>query len=207
MTWPKQYGGHERSSLERYVVLEELLAAGAPVGAHWVADRQSGPLILRFGTEEQRQRFLPPITRGEIYFCIGMSEPDSGSDLASIRTRAERCEGGWKVNGTKIWTSNAHLSPLHDHAVPHPGRAGQKHEGLTQFLVDLKTPGVTIRPDHDLAGEHHFNEVRLRRRVRARRDARGRGRRRLEAGDERARATSAAAPSASSPRIRAASSS
>src|SRR5437773_3697419 len=110
LTWPKKYGGHERSALERYVVLEEMLAAGAPVSAHWVADRQSGPLLLRFGTEEQRERFLPGIARGELAFAIGMSEPDSGSDLASIRTRAEKVNGGYKVNGTKGGTSNAHIS-------------------------------------------------------------------------------------------------
>ena len=160
MTWPKQYGGHERTFLERYVVLEETLAAGAPVSAHWVADRQSGPLLLRFGTEEQRQRFLPPITRGELSFAIGMSEPDSGSDLASIRTRAEKVPGGYKVNGTKIWTSNAHLSDyaislFRTQVVP-----DKKHEGLSQFLVDLHhTKGITIRPIYDLAGGHHFNEV------------------------------------------------
>jgi alkylation response protein AidB-like acyl-CoA dehydrogenase len=159
MTWPKAYGGHERSALERYVVLEESLAAGAPTSAHWVADRQSGPLLLRFGTEEQRQRFLPKITRGELAFAIGMSEPDSGSDLASIRTRAERVEGGYRVNGTKIWTSNAHLSDyaialFRTKVVP-----DKKHEGLSQFLVDLKSEGIGIRPIIDLAGEHHFNEV------------------------------------------------
>src|SRR6202045_5330093 len=110
MTWPKRYGGGERSFLERYVVTEELLAAGAPVGAHWVADRQSGPLILRFAREEQRQEILPRITRGECYFCIGMSEPDSGSDLASIRTKAVPVEGGWHLSGRKIWTSSAHLA-------------------------------------------------------------------------------------------------
>src|SRR3954451_2059611 len=108
MTWPKQYGGHERSAMERYAIAEELLAAGAPVAAHWIADRQSGPSILRFGTEEQRQRYLPGIARGELYFAIGMSEPESGSDLASVRTRAERVDGGWVVNGTKVWTSHAH---------------------------------------------------------------------------------------------------
>ena len=108
MTWPKNYGGQERSALERYVMLEEMLAVGAPVGLHWIADRQSGPLILRFGTEAQRQEILPRITRGEAFFCIGMSEPDSGSDLASVRTRAEKVEGGWVVNGTKVWTSGAH---------------------------------------------------------------------------------------------------
>jgi alkylation response protein AidB-like acyl-CoA dehydrogenase len=159
MTWPAKYGGHERSALERYVMLEEMLAAGAPVAAHWIADRQSGPLLLRFGTEEQRQRFLPRIARGELAFAIGMSEPDSGSDLASIRTRAEKAAGGYRVNGTKVWTSNAHVSDymialFRTQVVP-----GKKHEGLSQFLVDTKTPGITIRPIVDLSGEHHFNEV------------------------------------------------
>ena len=110
MTWPKRYGGHERSALERYVVIEELLAAGVPVYAHWVADRQSGPLLLRFGSEEQRQTILPRIAAGECYFAIGMSEPDSGSDLASVRTRAVRTNDGWRIDGTKVWTSNAHRS-------------------------------------------------------------------------------------------------
>src|SRR5215468_4179403 len=105
MTWPKVYGGHERSALERYVVTEELLAAGAPVMAHWIADRQSGPLLLRFGTEAQRQKLLPGIARGEIFFAIGMSEPDSGSDLASIRTRATPVDGGFELTGAKVWTS------------------------------------------------------------------------------------------------------
>jgi alkylation response protein AidB-like acyl-CoA dehydrogenase len=159
LTWPKKYGGHERTALERYVVLEESLAAGAPTSAHWVADRQSGPLLLRFGTEAQRERFLPRIARGELAFAIGMSEPDSGSDLASIRTRAERVEGGYRVNGTKIWTSNAHLSDyaialFRTKVVP-----DKKHEGLSQFLVDLKSEGISIRPIIDLAGGHHFNEV------------------------------------------------
>jgi len=159
MTWPKRYGGHERSALERYVVCEELLVAGAPVSAHWVADRQSGPLLLRFGTEAQRQHFLPRIARGELAFAIGMSEPDSGSDLASIRTRAERVPGGYRVNGTKVWTSNAHLSDymialFRTRVVP-----DKKHEGLTQFLVDTHLPGISIRPIHDLSGGHHFNEV------------------------------------------------
>jgi alkylation response protein AidB-like acyl-CoA dehydrogenase len=159
MRWPERYGGHERSALERYVVLEEMLAAGAPVSAHWIADRQSGPVLLRYGTEAQRQRFLPRIARGELAFAIGMSEPDSGSDLASIRTRAERGEGGYRVNGTKVWTSNAHLC---DYAVAlfrtHTDPA-KKHAGLSQFLVDLKSPGITISPIIDLTGEHHFNMV------------------------------------------------
>ncbi|HEX3310986.1 MAG TPA: acyl-CoA dehydrogenase family protein [Streptosporangiaceae bacterium] len=108
MTIPVEYGGHGATPLERYVVTEELLAAGAPVAAHWVADRQIGPTLLRFGTEEQRRRYLPGIAAGEVYFGIGMSEPDSGSDLASVRTRAEKVDGGWALTGTKVWTSGAH---------------------------------------------------------------------------------------------------
>ncbi|HVS62062.1 MAG TPA: acyl-CoA dehydrogenase family protein [Thermoanaerobaculia bacterium] len=159
MTFPKQYGGHERTFLERYVVTEELLAAGSPCGAHWVADRQSGPLLLRYGTEEQRQRYLPPIVRGESYFCIGMSEPDSGSDLASIRTRAEKVDGGWSLSGTKIWTSWAH----HCHYIivlcrTEP-RSENRHAGMSQLLVDLHAPGVSIRPIDNLTGRHEFNEI------------------------------------------------
>ncbi|PPQ39797.1 acyl-CoA dehydrogenase family protein [Rhodopila globiformis] len=158
MTWPKQYGGHERSSLERYVVLEELLAAGAPVALHWIADRQSGPLILRVGTDEQK-RILPRIAAGEVFFCIGMSEPDVGSDLASARTRATKVQGGYLVNGTKVWTSFAHKSHYMI-LFCRTGPAEDRHGGVSQFLVDLhNTPGLTIRPILALTGEHHFNEV------------------------------------------------
>ena len=108
MTWPKQYGGGELTAFARHVVVEELVASGAPVMAHWIADRQSGPLILRYGTEAQKRKYLAPITRGESCFAIGMSEPDSGSDLASVRSRAVKVNGGWVLNGTKVWTSNAH---------------------------------------------------------------------------------------------------
>lgn len=157
MRWPKQYGGHERSAFDRYVVLEEVLAAGAPVGGHWIGDRQSGPLLLNFGTEEQRQLILPKVARGECFFCIGMSEPDSGSDLAATRTRAERVDGGYKVNGTKLWTSNAHKA---HYMIALFRTSPDKHAGLTQFIVDLKnTKGITIRPIRDLAGNAHFNEV------------------------------------------------
>jgi acyl-CoA dehydrogenase len=159
MTWPKRYGGHERSMLERYVVLEELLAAGAPVGSHWIGDRQSGPLLLRYGSERVRQELLPGMARGEVFFCIGMSEPDSGSDLASIRSRAEKTADGWVANGTKLWTTLAH----HAHymiALLRTDPVGEnRHAGLSQFLIDLSLPGITIRPIRNLMGEEHFNEV------------------------------------------------
>ena len=162
MTWPKRYGGGERSFLERYTVTEELLAAGAPVGCHWIADRQSGPLLLRYGSEEQRETFLPGICRGEIFFAIGMSEPDSGSDLASIRTRATPVCGGYEVTGAKVWTSYAHESHYAITLVrTAPVDQKNRHAGLSQLIVDLTAPGVTIRPIHNLAGEHDFNEIVL----------------------------------------------
>lgn len=160
MTWPKQYGGHECSGLERYVVVEEMLAVGAPLGAHWFGDRQSGPLLLRLGTEAQRQRFLPLIARGEAAFCIGLSEPDSGSDLASLRSRAKRVEGGWQLNGHKIWTTNAQECDFMI-GLFRTGRPAdsEKHKGLSQFLIDMRSSGIDIRPIHDLTGEAHFNEI------------------------------------------------
>ncbi|OHC52980.1 MAG: acyl-CoA dehydrogenase, partial [Pseudomonadales bacterium RIFCSPLOWO2_02_FULL_63_210] len=159
MALPEQYGGAAAGPFARYVIIEELLAAGAPVSAHWIADRQSGPLINRFGSESQRERYLPPICRGESYFCIGMSEPNSGSDLASIKTSATRNDGGWLLNGQKVWTTNAQ----HAHFMIALVRTGEKqaarHEGMSQFIVDLCLPGITIRPIRDLAGGEHFNEV------------------------------------------------
>lgn len=159
MTWPRQYGGHERSHIERYVVLEELLAAGAPVGAHWIADRQSGNLLLRYGTEAQCQAFLPGMAAGELYFCIGMSEPGSGSDLAAARTRATPVDGGWKVNGSKLWTTAAHRVHYMIALVRTEAPSERRHAGFSQLLIDLKSPGITIRPIIDMAGDAHFNEV------------------------------------------------
>lgn len=159
MTFPREYGGHARSALERYVVSEELLAAGAPVMAHWIADRQSGPLILAKGTEEQKRRILPRIAAGEACFCIGMSEPDSGSDLAATRTTATEVEGGFRVNGTKVWTTFAHEA---DYMILfcRTGKSDDRHGGTSQFLIDLKaTPNIRISPIIDMAGEHHFNQV------------------------------------------------
>jgi alkylation response protein AidB-like acyl-CoA dehydrogenase len=160
MTLPTEYGGAGASPLDRYVVTEELLAAGAPVAAHWVADRQIGPTLLRFGTEAQRRRFLPGIAAGEVYFGIGMSEPDAGSDLAAVRTRAERVDGGWELTGTKVWTSGAHRArAFFALARSAPRDEANRHAGLSQFIVELDSPGVQIRPIRLLTGAHHFNEV------------------------------------------------
>jgi alkylation response protein AidB-like acyl-CoA dehydrogenase len=162
MTIPAEYGGHGRSFLERFVVTEELLAAGAPVSAHWVADRQAAPSLLRYGTERQKRHYLPPIAAGEMYWAIGMSEAQSGSDLASVRTRATRAENGWVLDGTKLWTSGAH----HAHmffvlARSEPLDAAHRHNGLSQFIVPLTAPGITISPIEDMSGRPHFNEVHL----------------------------------------------
>ncbi|MBO0752615.1 MAG: acyl-CoA dehydrogenase family protein, partial [Bradyrhizobiaceae bacterium] len=140
-------------------VTEEMLAGGAPCGAHWIADRQSGPQIVKHGTSFAKALIVPRICAGECYFGIGMSEPDSGSDLAAVRTRAERVDGGFVINGTKVWTTNGHrvhyLLALIRTGDPGPDR----HGGLTQFIIDLSAPGVTVRPIYDLAGNHEFNEI------------------------------------------------
>lgn len=161
MCWPKRYGGHERSALERFVVIEELLAAGAPVGCHWVADRQSGTQILRYGSEEAKQLIVPKIVKGECYFSIGMSEPDSGSDLAAVRCRAHRVGGGWQITGSKVWTSAAHIAHYLILLARTAALEEDRHAGLTQYIIDTSKPGFTTRPIHNLYGGHDFNEVIL----------------------------------------------
>jgi alkylation response protein AidB-like acyl-CoA dehydrogenase len=160
MVWPKKYGGHERSALERLVVTEELLAAGAPVTAHWVADRQTSMQLLNFGSECQKQEILPRIAAGVCYTAIGMSEPQAGSDLAAVRTRAERTSSGWRLNGMKLWSSCAHISDymiVLARTCPADGR--DRSVGLSQFLVPLKLPGVTVTGIRDICGSSHFNET------------------------------------------------
>ena len=185
MTWPRRYGGGERTFFERYVVTEELLAAGAPVSAHWIADRQSGPLLLRYGTEAQRERFLPPITRGESYFSIGMSEPDSGSDLASVRTSARKVDGGYVVNGTKVWTTDAHRNHFIIALVRTDAPGQSRHEGLTQLIIDLHGDGVQVQTDPQHRGRRGFQRSRVHRLFRSGRSTRRPRRQRLGAGDER----------------------
>lgn len=145
MSFPKEYGGHQRTALERYVVTEELLSSGAPVAAHWIADRQSGSQILRYGNEKQKSSIIPRITAGECFFAIGMSEPDSGSDLASVKTKATKTKDGWKLEGRKIWSTGAHLAHyMIVLARTSPASEKNRHEGLSQFLVDLSLPNVKI---------------------------------------------------------------
>jgi alkylation response protein AidB-like acyl-CoA dehydrogenase len=160
MTWPREYGGAGRSHLDRYVVTEEFRAAAAPTWSHFVADRQSGPVILKYGTPEMKADILPRITRGEVCFAIGMSEPNSGSDLFAASTRAELVDTHYRVNGTKIWTSNAHRAEYMIALLrTSPPTNENRRHGLTQFLVDMSLPGITVRPIDQMPGSTDFNEV------------------------------------------------
>ena len=159
LTIPREYGGGGMDAFARFVLIEELLAVGAPVAAHWFGDRQSAPLLLRYGTEEQRRFFLPRICRGDVFFCIGMSEPGAGSDLAGLRTRARRDGDRWRLSGSKIWTTYAHKSHYMIALVRTSGSPEDRHKGLSQFIIDLRLPGISVRPIEDLTGDTHFNEV------------------------------------------------
>ncbi len=158
LTWPKQYGGQERSYLDRLILTEELLRAGAPVAAHWLGDRQVGPALLAYGSEEQKNEILPMVCKGEAVFCLGMSEPGAGSDLASLRTRAVDEGDHFLLNGQKIWTSFAHVAD-YAYLVARTDTDVPKHKGISEFLVDMNTSGIEVRPLIDSTGEHHFNEV------------------------------------------------
>jgi alkylation response protein AidB-like acyl-CoA dehydrogenase len=159
MALPPEYGGGGRDHFARFVLVEELLARGAPVSAHWIAERQSAPLLLRFGTEAQKRFHVPRICRGESFFAIGMSEPQVGSDLARVRTRATKTANGWLLNGQKIWTTNGNHCHYMIALVRTSGTPEDRQQGLSQLLLDLKAPGITIRPIEDLTGDRHFCEV------------------------------------------------
>ena len=160
ITWPTEFGGGGRDARSRLVVTEELLRAGAPVAAHWIGDRQIGPAVLRHGSRELQEELLPGITSASSVFCLGMSEPEAGSDLAAVRTVARRVDKGWSISGRKTWTSNAHRA-THGYLLARTDSGGRKHEGLSEFVFDLSAPGVEVSPIVDMAGEHHFNEVTL----------------------------------------------
>lgn len=157
-TWPKAYGGQDLSPIEQFVIIEEMLAAGAPVGGHWLADRQSGPQIIRFGSERAKRQILPEIVAGRCCFAIGMSEPNAGSDLASVRTKATREQGGWRIEGRKVWTTNAHNAQYMT-VLCRTEAGAQRHAGLSQMIVALPDPAVSISPILNLADEREFNEV------------------------------------------------
>lgn len=160
LTIPTEYGGHGRGFLHRYVVTEELLGQGAPVAAHWFADRQVAPSLLSYGSEEQRRRLLPQIAAGRLYSAIGMSEHGAGSDLAATATKATRTDDGWLLNGTKVWTSGGHRAHFAIVlARTSPLDPEHRHAGFSQFIVMLDSPGITISPIITLDGHHHFNEV------------------------------------------------
>ena len=161
MTWPADVGGGGKSMLERYVMLEELLAVGAPMGAHWASDRQMGPLLIRYSRDKLAPKVVPEIIRGEAFICIGMSEPDAGSDLASIRTRGTKVDGGWEINGRKVWTSGAHHAHYMVALVRTSDRGDDRHAGMSQIFIEMDRPGVTVRPIVSQLGTRIFNEVTL----------------------------------------------
>ncbi|QIL80166.1 acyl-CoA dehydrogenase [Diaphorobacter sp. HDW4A] len=160
MTWSRQYGGQERSFLDRYVVNEEMMVANAPNSVYFTADRQSGPTLIKYASERIKSEVLPKIIAGEACFCIGMSEPDSGSDLFAAKCKARRVKGGWRVNGSKIWTTNAHRADymigLFRTSAPTPEN---RRHGLTSFLVDMSAPGITCNIIDQMSGIRDFNEV------------------------------------------------
>jgi alkylation response protein AidB-like acyl-CoA dehydrogenase len=158
MAWPKAYGGQELSPIERTIFTEEMVAHEAPTAYHHTAERQMGPSIMRQGTDEQKRFFLPRIVSADISFAIGMSEPEAGSDLASVQTRAVTDGDDYVVNGQKIWTSNAHLADWL-WLVCRTDPDAPKHRGISILLLDMKSPGITVRPLINMAGTHGFNEV------------------------------------------------
>jgi alkylation response protein AidB-like acyl-CoA dehydrogenase len=160
MTWPTEVGGHGRTALERFVVFEAMIAHGAPIAASWFCDRQMGPSLLAFGTDEQRRRFLPDMIAGRAAWCIGMSEPDAGSDLASLRTRAVPDGDELVVDGRKVWTSFAAEADW-CYLICRTDPSARAHEGLSELIVDMRSPGITVRPITDMTGRSHFCEVIL----------------------------------------------
>lgn len=158
MSWPLEFGGGGQSPLARFLVSEAMLEAGAPVAATWFADRQIGPSLISFGTERQRSVYLPGILAGEATWCIGMSEPEAGSDVASLRTRARLEDDHWVVSGQKIWTSFAAMAD-YCYLICRTGTAASGHDGISELIVPMSSPGITIRPIRDLAGGEHFCEV------------------------------------------------
>jgi len=158
MTWPTEHGGGGRPAIDRLIVAEEMIAAGAPIAASWFADRQMGPALISYGTEEQRQRFLPDMLRGETTWCIGMSEPNAGSDLASLKTFARLDGDEYVINGQKIWTSFGEVAD-YCYLICRTSNEGPPHAGISEIIVPMNTPGIEVRPITDMTTNRHFCEV------------------------------------------------
>ncbi|MFZ4811850.1 MAG: acyl-CoA dehydrogenase family protein [Ilumatobacteraceae bacterium] len=158
MTWPVEYGGGGRPAIERLIVGEEMIAAGAPVAAMWFADRQMGPTLIAYGRPDQQDEFLPRMLSGETTWCIGMSEPNAGSDLASLKTSAVRDGDDWVINGQKIWTSFGELAD-YCYLICRTSSDGPPHAGISEIIVPMDTPGIEVRPIQDMTTNRHFCEV------------------------------------------------
>lgn len=158
LIWPKEYGGQGRTYMDRLILSEEMLRYGAPAACHWFADRQIGGAVLAFGTEEQKREILPRIMRGEAYVGLGMSEPEAGSDLASLKMRATEDGDEYVIDGQKVWTSGAHYVN-YIYLVARTDPEAPKHKGISEFIVETNLPGITIRPLIDITGGQHFSEV------------------------------------------------
>nr|WP_241251450.1 acyl-CoA dehydrogenase family protein [Candidatus Protofrankia californiensis] len=159
LSWPKEYGGGGANAKIRAIFTEETDRAGVPERLNIIGEDLAGPTIIGFGTDAQKERFLRPILSGEEIWCQLFSEPEAGSDLASLRTRAAKVDGGWRLQGQKIWTSRAHLA-AHGILLARTGR-GPRHKGITYFLLPMDAEGVTVRPLAHMLGEAEFNEVFL----------------------------------------------
>lgn len=158
MTWPTEHGGGGRPRIERVIMGEEMISAGAPIAASWFADRQMGPSIIRYGTPDQQARYLPKMLSGETTWCIGMSEPDAGSDLACLRTSAVRHGDTYVVNGRKIWTSFAGSSD-YMYLICRTSADGPPHHGVSELVVPMDLAGIEVRPIVDMTRNRHFCEV------------------------------------------------
>ena len=160
MTWPAEFGGGDRPGIERIIMAEEMISVGAPIAASWFADRQMGPSIYTYGTGRQKAEFLPGMLSGDASWCIGMSEPDAGSDLAALKTSAVRDGDRYVVNGQKIWTSGA-ASAQYCYIICRTDSAGPPHRGLSELIVPMDLPGIEVRTVRDMVGNQHFCEIFL----------------------------------------------
>ncbi len=158
MGWPPEHGGRGRPPIERLIVAEEMISAGAPIASMWFADRQFGPTIIAYGSEDQKAKYLPQILTGDSTWCIGMSEPEAGSDLAALRTSAKRDGDEWIINGQKIWTSFGAVAD-YCYLICRTDSAGPPHAGISEIIVPMDTAGIEIRPITDMTTNRHFCEV------------------------------------------------